>query len=127
MGNVKTGVILKDVSLDVHAGEVLAVLGSKGKFLLPNVNGLCPAFLFALINGSVSTGSGKRALLDVMARREQGLTRGQILLNGAPMSLRLFQQSCAYVSHKCDILPGLSVEQALHYAASLTVGSKVRV
>jgi ABC-type transporter Mla maintaining outer membrane lipid asymmetry ATPase subunit MlaF len=31
MGSVKTGVILKDVSLEVHGGEVLAVLGSKGK------------------------------------------------------------------------------------------------
>jgi ABC-type lipopolysaccharide export system ATPase subunit len=30
MGSVKTGVILKDVSLEVHGGEVLAVLGSKG-------------------------------------------------------------------------------------------------
>ena len=31
MGSVKTGVILKDVSLEVHGGEVLAVLGSKGE------------------------------------------------------------------------------------------------
>ncbi|KAK3930702.1 ATP-binding cassette sub-family G member 5 [Frankliniella fusca] len=99
LGSVKTGVILKDVSLEVHGGEVLAILGSKG--------------------------SGKRALLDVVARREQGPTRGQILLNGVPMSLRLFQQSCAYVSHKCDVLPGLTAEQALHYAASLTIGSRV--
>jgi ABC-type transporter Mla maintaining outer membrane lipid asymmetry ATPase subunit MlaF len=31
MGSVKTGVILKDVSLEVHGGEVLAILGSKGE------------------------------------------------------------------------------------------------
>lgn len=30
MDNVKTGMILKDVSLEVHSGEVLAILGSKG-------------------------------------------------------------------------------------------------
>ncbi|XP_067006823.1 ATP-binding cassette sub-family G member 5 [Anabrus simplex] len=99
LGNVKTGIILKDVSLEVHGGEVLAILGSKG--------------------------SGKRALLEVISRRAQGPTRGQIQLNGAPMSLRLFQQSCGYVTHKCDLLPGLSVEQTLYYAAQLTVGSKV--
>ena len=29
-GNVKTGVILKDVSMEVHGGELSAVLGSKG-------------------------------------------------------------------------------------------------
>ncbi|PSN35410.1 hypothetical protein C0J52_23893 [Blattella germanica] len=85
MGSVKTGVILKDVSLEVHGGEVLAILGSKG--------------------------SGKRALLEVISRRAQGPTRGQILLNGAPMSLRLFQQNCGYVTHKCDLLPGLTVSR----------------
>lgn len=92
MGNVKTGVILKDVSLAVHSGEVLAILGSKG--------------------------SGKKALLDVISRRVQGPTRGQILLNNAPMSLSLFQQRCGYVTHKCDIIPGLSVQQTLQYTAT---------
>lgn len=92
MGNVKTGVILKDVSLVVHSGEVLAILGSKG--------------------------SGKKALLDVISRRVQGPTRGQILLNNAPMSLSLFQQRCGYVTHKCDIIPGLSVQQTLQYTAT---------
>lgn len=29
-GSVQTGLILKDISLEVRAGEVLAVLGSKG-------------------------------------------------------------------------------------------------
>jgi ABC-type multidrug transport system ATPase subunit len=71
------------------------------------------------------SGSGKRALLEVISRRAQGPTRGQILLNGAPMSLRLFQQNCGYVTHKCDLLPGLTAEQTLHYAAHLTIGSKV--
>lgn len=30
-GSVPSGVILKDVSMEVHAGEVMALLGSKGK------------------------------------------------------------------------------------------------
>ena len=38
-------------------------------------------------------GSGKRALFEVISRRAQGPTRGQILLNGVPMSMRLFQVS----------------------------------
>ena len=65
IGSVRTGVILKDVSLEVHGGELHAVLGSKG--------------------------SGKRALLEVISRRAQGPTRGNISLNGVPMSMRLFQ------------------------------------
>ena len=31
IGTVRTGVILKDVSVEVHGGELSAVLGSKGK------------------------------------------------------------------------------------------------
>ena len=73
--------ILKDVSLEVHGGELTAVLGSKGDI---------PGFLSS--NHSIITeGSGKRALLEVISRRAQGPTRGQILLNGVPMSMRLFQ------------------------------------
>nr|XP_023026709.1 ATP-binding cassette sub-family G member 5 [Leptinotarsa decemlineata] len=88
-GSIKTGIILKDVSMAVHSGEVMAVLGSKG--------------------------SGKKALLDVISRRAQGPVRGQIILNNHPMSLCLFQQRCAYVTHKCDFIPGLTVEQTLYY------------
>merc|ERR1711892_661206 len=95
VGSVRTGVILKDVSLEVHGGELTAVLGSKG--------------------------SGKRALLEVISRRAQGPTRGQILLNGVPMSMRLFQESCGYVTQKCDLLGGLSVESTLMYAANISV------
>ena len=35
IGTVRTGVILKDVSLEVHGGELSAVLGSKGKLNKP--------------------------------------------------------------------------------------------
>ena len=70
-------------------------------------------------------GSGKRALLEVISRRAQGPTRGQILLNGVPMSMRLFQESCGYVTQKCDLLPGLTVRQTLEYVAKMTIGPKV--
>lgn len=96
IGNIKTGIILKDVSLTVHSGEVLAVLGSKG--------------------------SGKKALLDVISRRVQGPVRGQVLLNGQPMSVCLFQQRCGYVTHKCDLIEGLTVEQTLYYTPTRLTG-----
>lgn len=31
MGTRNTGVILKDISMDVRSGEVMAILGSKGR------------------------------------------------------------------------------------------------
>jgi ATP-binding cassette, subfamily G (WHITE), member 5 (sterolin 1) len=32
VGNSSVGVVLKDVSLEIHGGELMAVLGSKGAF-----------------------------------------------------------------------------------------------
>lgn len=55
-GGDTSALVLKGVNLIVHSGEVMAILGSKG--------------------------SGKRALLDVIARRAEGNSRGQVLLNG---------------------------------------------
>lgn len=70
---------------------------------------------FQVVDGLLILGSGKKALLDVISRRVHGPTRGQILLNNQPMSLSLFQQRCGYVTHKCDLIPGLTVEQTLYY------------
>uniref|UniRef100_A0A1B0G2E0 ABC transporter domain-containing protein n=1 Tax=Glossina morsitans morsitans TaxID=37546 RepID=A0A1B0G2E0_GLOMM len=95
---------LKGVNLTVHSGEVMAILGSKG--------------------------SGKRALLDVISRRADGSTRGQVLLNGSPLTKALFQQRCGYVTQSCTFIPGLTVAQTLHYTPTIVssneAGSKVR-
>ncbi|XP_018791255.1 PREDICTED: ATP-binding cassette sub-family G member 5 [Bactrocera latifrons] len=96
--------VLKGVNLTVHSGEVMAILGSKG--------------------------SGKRALLDVIARRADGTTRGQVLLNGSPLTKALFQQRCGYVTQSCTFIPGLTIAQTLHYTPTILSGylksSKVR-
>uniref|UniRef100_A0A182JAT1 Uncharacterized protein n=1 Tax=Anopheles atroparvus TaxID=41427 RepID=A0A182JAT1_ANOAO len=103
-GGGQSALVLKGVHLTVHSGEVMAILGSKG--------------------------SGKRALLDVIARRSEGSSRGQVLLNGAPLTKSLFQQRCGYVTHSCDFIPGLTVSQTLHYTPTILGGylksSKVR-
>ncbi|XP_060650469.1 ATP-binding cassette sub-family G member 5 [Drosophila nasuta] len=103
-GAGNSALVLKGVNLTVHSGEVMAILGSKG--------------------------SGKRALLDVIARRADGATRGQVLLNGSPLSKALFQQRCGYVTQSCTFVPGLTVAQTLHYTPTILGGylksSKVR-
>ncbi|GIY41732.1 ATP-binding cassette sub-family G member 5 [Caerostris darwini] len=98
-GSVPTGSVLKDVSMEVHAGEVMAVLGSKG--------------------------SGKKALLEVIGRRALGVTRGQIILNDISLTLQLFQEQCGFVPKQVTLLPGLSVRQTLMHSAHLTIGPKV--
>ncbi|KMQ95385.1 atp-binding cassette sub-family g member 5-like protein [Lasius niger] len=85
--------VLRDVSARVHGGEVLAILGSKG--------------------------SGKRALLDVIAGRAEGETRGRITLNGSLLTPELFRRHGGYVAHRCHLLPSLTVRQTLTYATWL--------
>lgn len=85
--------VLRDVSARVHGGEVLAILGSKG--------------------------SGKRALLDVIAGRVEGETRGRVTLNGSLMTPELFRRHGGYVAHRCHLLPSLTVRQTLMYATWL--------
>ncbi|XP_065371681.1 ATP-binding cassette sub-family G member 5 [Calliphora vicina] len=103
-GAGSSALVLKGVNLTVHSGEVMAILGSKG--------------------------SGKRALLDVISRRAEGSTRGQVLLNGSPLTKALFQQRCGYVTQSCTFIPGLTVAQTLHYTPTILSGylksSKVR-
>lgn len=103
-GDATSALVLKGVNLTLHSGEVMAILGSKG--------------------------SGKRALLDVIAKRADGRGRGSVLLNGAPLTKNLFQQRCAYVTHQVDFIPGLTVSQTLHYTPTILSGymktSKVR-
>ncbi|OQV15618.1 putative ATP-binding cassette sub-family G member 5 [Hypsibius exemplaris] len=96
-GNVPSGSILKEVSLEVYGGEVMGVLGSSG--------------------------SGKRALLDVISRRALGTTRGIILLNQMPLTAQIFQDICAVVTLKNDLIPGLTVRQTLGFAADLTISA----
>lgn len=64
-------------------------------------------------------GSGKRALLDVIARRADDSSRGQVLLNGLPLTKAIFQQRCGYVTHSCDFISGLTVSQTLHYTPTV--------
>lgn len=92
-GNKNSALVLKGVNLVVHSGEVLAVLGSKG--------------------------SGKKALLDVISRRTKESSRGQVLLNGAPMTKSLFGRCCGYVTHENDFIPGLTAFQTLQYTPTV--------
>lgn len=96
-GSVAKGLILKDVSFEVYSSEVMAILGSKG--------------------------SGKRALIDIIGHRVsgQGSTKGQILLNDVPLTLRLFQEQCGFVSKRTQFIEGLTVRQTLTYTAQMTM------
>lgn len=97
-GSVTNGLILKDVSFELHSGEVMAILGSKG--------------------------SGKKALIDIIGHRippGQGTTKGQILLNDVPLTLRLFQEQCGFVSKRTEFIDNLTVRQSLHYMGKMTI------
>lgn len=72
-----------------------------------------------------SKGSGKRALLDVIAKRAEGRGRGTVLLNGAPLSKNLFHQRCAYVTVSCSIQPNFLESYKLLILASSWLHSRL--
>lgn len=57
--------------------------------------------------------------MDVISRRAEGSTRGQVLLNGTPLTKSLFQQRCAYVTQNCDFVSGLTVSQTLQHTPAI--------
>lgn len=88
-----SALVLKGVNLTLHSGEVMAILGSKG--------------------------SGKKALLDVIACRAANTTRGQVLLNGSTLTKSMFQHKCGYVTHAMEFIHGLTVSQTLYYTPTV--------
>jgi ATP-binding cassette subfamily G (WHITE) protein 5 (sterolin 1) len=102
-GGAAKGLILKDVTMQLSSGQLMAVLGSKG--------------------------SGKRALLEVIAHRSSSdsATKGQILLNEVPLTARLFQEQCGFVCRRTPLLQGLSVRQHLHYMAMMSLRTSASV
>ncbi|XP_014663724.1 PREDICTED: ATP-binding cassette sub-family G member 5-like [Priapulus caudatus] len=91
--------VLKDVSLDVGSGEVMAVMGSAG--------------------------SGKTFLLNAIAQRGAGFLSGLITMNGARITSKYFSDHGAYVAYDHKLMPLLTVQETLGYAADLTFGSKI--
>lgn len=90
-------------SFEVHSGETMVVLGSKG--------------------------SGKKALIDVIAHRvsPETATKGQILLNDVPLTGRLFQEQCSFVSKRTHFITGLTVKQTLAYTAQMTLRTRASI
>lgn len=72
-----------------------------------------------------SKGSGKKALLDVIACRAEDSTRGQVLLNGSTLTKSMFQHRCGYVTHNVDFIAGLTVSQTLHYTPTVVGASYI--
>lgn len=92
-GNKQTAI--NKLSLRVHSGQMLAVIGSSG--------------------------CGKTSLLDIITCRDEGgtMTSGQILINGKPNTPQLVKKSIAHVRQDDRLLPHLTVRETLSFVAKL--------
>ncbi|KAK7195846.1 ATP-binding cassette protein subfamily G, member 5 [Novymonas esmeraldas] len=91
--------LLHRINFTVGSGDVLAIMGSSG--------------------------AGKTTLLDLLsARAKSGVVSGTISLNGTPITTTgphaaQYRNIIGYVSQEDTLLPSLTVEQTIFYAARL--------
>lgn len=95
------------------------------KRILTSVSGrACGGRLLGLMGPS---GSGKSTLLNVLSGQVQAGGRwritGQLAIDGEPVSARQLSRTCAHVPQHDLLLPGLTVEECLRYAAAVRLGS----
>ncbi|KAL8278573.1 hypothetical protein RQP46_009065 [Phenoliferia psychrophenolica] len=113
-------------SADVHVSnsvftwsKLFYTVGTAAKplVLLNDVQGWCkPGTLTALMG---SSGAGKTTLLDCLAqRKDEGILRGEVLINGQPLPLS-FQRTTGYVEQVDVHLPQATVREALEFSALL--------
>ncbi|XP_036606235.1 ATP-binding cassette sub-family G member 5 [Trichosurus vulpecula] len=100
--NKWTREILKDISLYVESGQILAILGSSG--------------------------SGKTTLLDAISGRlrHKGIFLGEVCVNGQQLKREEFQDCFSYALQNETLLSNLTVRETLSYTAKLAIreGSK---
>lgn len=94
------------------------------KVILQNVQGFCsPGELTAVIGAS---GAGKTSLLNLLAMRTRtGKVGGDILVNGEKVSKGTFRHLSGYVLQHDALLPFLTVEETLFYAAMLSLPKRL--
>lgn len=93
--------VLKNVSLQVKAGEITAILGNSG--------------------------SGKTSLLDIISCRSAGFMTGFVCLNNVKCTRDVIQQRSTYVMQADRLLPNLTVRETLRYTARLKLPGNTTV
>lgn len=88
-----------------------------GKQILSGVNAIFEPCKMTAILGS--SGAGKTTLLNTLSLRSSGHRTGEILVNGAAMSLDKMRQLLSYMPQEDVLYVQLTVRQMLHYSAML--------
>ena len=98
-GKEKT--LLNGISGEVKAGQMVAILGSSG--------------------------AGKSTLLNVLSGRiNEGIIKGQILVNGKPRSPKMWMKQCSVVEQDDTFYATVTVKESIQFSANLRLPKQLQ-
>jgi len=95
------------------------------KTILHSISGACPGAQLLAVMGS--SGAGKTTFLNILAQQlpDNGNQGGQVMINGEPLTKKLFRKHCGYVRQDDVLLPHLTVRETIEFYANLRLPSSL--